>query len=409
MQIGSLGEEILLNDPSGAGKRGAATFSEPITVIAKRMPEVSVAPDQHQAPERPLKVLALTRYDRAGSSSRYRFYQFLPALERAGIHVTMSPLLPPDYIANLFRGRSITAWGVAKSFASRLLQLSRARQFHLLWIEKELLPYLPATVERWLAREQISYVVDYDDATFHQYDRHARWVVRAALGRKIDVVMARATLVTPGNVYLATRARAAGARRIEIIPTVVDLEQYTRRSEPDRSRQTLVIGWIGSPTTQHYLTELGPVLAAFAAERSARLVAIGASPGFAVAGIQTSVVPWSEATENRDLAACDVGIMPLTEEPWSRGKCGLKLIQCMASSLPVVGSRTEANAEIIAHGQNGFIAATAKEWLTQLRTLAEDPALRRRMGAAGRAHIEQGYSLQAIAPRIAGLLRSVRS
>src|SRR5215831_4230319 len=169
--------------------------------------------------DRPLKVLGLTRYDIAGNSSRYRFYQYLPALGAAGIQVRISPFLPPNYVRNLFLGRSITPWELAKAIGSRLLQVARAKQFDLLWMEKELLPWLPATVEQWLGRLGIPYVVDYDDATFHQYDRHRHRLVRTLLGGKIDTVMAGASLVTAGNVYLATRARAAGAKRIEILPT----------------------------------------------------------------------------------------------------------------------------------------------------------------------------------------------
>ncbi len=362
----------------------------------------------HPVADRPLEVLCLTRYDDAGSSSRYRFYQFLPALAPAGIQVSMSPFLPPNYISQLFQGRSITPWELTKSIGSRLMQIARVRQFDLLWIEKELFPWLPATVEGWLARLGIPYVVDYDDATFHQYDRHRLALVRSLLGKKIDKVMAGAALVIAGNTYLAARAHAAGAKRIEILPTVVDLEKYPVLNVQRPERTPFTIGWIGSPTTEHYLTEIAPILGAFARETGAKLNAIGARPRFSLPGIPVSVIPWSEQTESRELSACDVGIMPLTEEPWSRGKCGLKLIQCMAASLPVIGSRTEANGEIIKNGETGFLADTADEWHRSLRTLFTDADLRKRMGAAGRTHVEQIYSLQAVAPKLIDLLKSFR-
>jgi glycosyltransferase involved in cell wall biosynthesis len=359
--------------------------------------------------DRRLNVLCLTRYDNTGSSSRYRFYQFLPALDSAGIQVSISPLLPPNYISNLFQGRSITAWDLAKAIGSRLLQVAHARQYELLWIEKELLPWLPATIEGWLARLRIPYVVDYDDATFHQYDRHPQTLVRAFLGRKIDKVMAGAALVTAGNAYLAARAHAAGAKHVELLPTVVDLERYPEMSAPRSENTPFTIGWIGSPITEFLLTQIAaPVLGSFASETSAKLIAIGARPNFSMPGVPVSVVTWSELTENKELAACDVGIMPLTEEPWMRGKCGLKLIQYMASSLPVVGSRTEANSEIVAHNETGFLADTAEDWHRSLQTLWADPGLRQRMGSAGRTRVEKTYSLQAVAPKLIGLFESLR-
>jgi hypothetical protein len=117
-------------------------------------------------------------------------------------------------------------------------------------------------------------------------------------------------------------------------------------------------------------------------------------------------VPWSEAEEVAAISACDIGIMPLADGVFERGKCGYKLIQYMACGLPVVASAVGANREIVRHGIDGFLAETEEEWRDALRTLAADPALRARMGAAGRRRVEEAYSLQVAGPRMADILRA---
>src|SRR5207248_58096 len=160
-----------------------------------------------------------------------------------------------------------------------------------------------------LARCRIPFVVDYDDAIYHRYELNSNQLVRALLGRKIDVIMARANVVIVGNQYLEGRARAASARRVEQVPTVVDLERY-KISVPDE--HTFTVGWIGSPSTVPYLSTLGPVLTDFCRARNARLVLVGAR-GAAVDGLATEARPWSEETEVKDILDFDVGIMPLPD------------------------------------------------------------------------------------------------
>jgi glycosyltransferase involved in cell wall biosynthesis len=135
----------------------------------------------------------------------------------------------------------------------------------------------------------------------------------------------------------------------------------------------------------------------------ARFTAIGIDA--AALGLPMDSVPWSEQTEAQDIARLDVGIMPLVDAPFERGKCGYKLIQYMACGLPVVASPVGVNRQIVEHGVNGFLAETPEQWATALRTLCADPALRARMGAAGRRKVEQHYSLQVTAPRLVQILR----
>ncbi len=349
-----------------------------------------------------MKVLALPRYDPAGASSRYRLYQFLPRLRAAGLEVDDAPLVDHRYIDQLYRGRRASPTGLARAALARIGRVLAARAYDLVWIEKELLPFVPGWLEWLLQRSGVPVVVDYDDATFHRYDQHPSAAVRALLGRKIGRVMASASLVTAGNSYLAEHARAAGARTVEVLPTVIDLERYPRAAPA--TRDPLVVGWIGSPSTQKYLRHVAPALARFCRERGARVHAIGADKGFTLEGVPLEVVPWTEAGELEALRALDIGIMPLHDSPWERGKCGFKLIQYMACSLPVIASGVGANRDIVTHGETGFLAESEAEWLTALTALADSAETRRRMGGAGRARVESSYSVQAIAPRLIDLL-----
>lgn len=351
----------------------------------------------------PVRVQLLSRYGRLGASSRVRSYQYLPYLRDLGIAVESQPLLDDRYIDRLYRGRPQNAAAILAGYARRLMHLATSSRFDLLWIEYELFPWLPAWFERLLSRLGVPYVVDYDDPIFHRYDSHRNPLVRGLLGRKIDRVMREATLVVVGSEYLGERARQAGARRVEHVPTVIDLSRYQVATAAAGGPYT--IGWIGSPLTAHFLLLVREALAEVCKSLSARVSLVGAG-GLSLDAVPIDARAWSEATEVADLQRFDVGIMPLSDGPWERGKCGYKLIQYMACGRPVVASPVGANSQIVEHGVNGLLANTSADWVAALRAL-RDPALRARMGAAGRAKVEQGYSVQVTAPRLAALLRSV--
>jgi glycosyltransferase involved in cell wall biosynthesis len=283
--------------------------------------------------------------------------------------------------------------------------LLRRKQYDFIWIEKEALPWLPAWIEKGLL-SGARYSLDYDDAVFHNYDLHSHAIVRGLLGRRIDRLMGSACLVTAGNEYLAQRARAAGARRVEIIPTVIDLDRYApRKVGTDATRPTVV--WIGSPSTVRYLSLIAKPLAELSARLPFRLRVIGGH--IDLPGVDVEYVAWSEDREAPAIAACDVGVMPLNDSPWERGKCGYKLIQYMACGLPVVASPVGVNAQIVNEGVNGFLADGSSEWRDHLEVLISDATTRRDMGQAGRLMVEEKYSVQAIAPRLAVLLNQAKN
>lgn len=341
-----------------------------------------------------MKVLLLTKYPRKGASSRLRSMQYLPYVQGAGYQVVVSSLFDDAYLAGLYERGQRSARSVLVRYWLRMKVLLRAREYDLIWIEKEVFPYMPAFAERILRWVGIPYVVDYDDAIFHNYDLSSHGLVRRVLGKKIDVVMRHAACVIAGNAYLAERARRAGASHVEIIPTVVDHTRYTPRSAD--AGAPMVIGWIGSPSTQKYVLEIKESLIQACEQYGAVLRLVGATPEMAgqFAGVQVDIVPWSEDTEAELIRHMDVGIMPLPDGPWEKGKCGYKLIQYMACAVPVIASPVGVNVEIVSETGCGLLAESEREWKTSLMKLLDSSMLRVRMGEAGRAAVESRYSLQ---------------
>jgi glycosyltransferase involved in cell wall biosynthesis len=349
-----------------------------------------------------LRVLLLSRYCASGASSRVRYLQYFPYFQSQDIDVTVSSLLSDTYLRALYSGGS--RWReVASGYLGRLRVLLLARRFDAVILEKELFPFLPATAERLLRASGIPYLVDYDDAWFHRYDLHPNLLVRRLLGRKIDAVMRHSSIVVVGNEYLAERAKHAGAPRVEIVPTVVNAERYRPRQV--KSDTVPVIGWIGTPQTSRYLLPLLPVFRRLKERVPLRVVAVGARPDDFEGSI-VEVQPWSEETEVERIQMFDIGIMPLSDTPWERGKCGYKLIQYMACGIPVIASPVGVNEKIVKHGINGFLASD-DGWEEHLMTLLQNPKLRQTLGAQGRRDIEAWYSLQVQAPRWVSIIREV--
>jgi len=287
------------------------------------------------------------------------------------------------------------------AYRRRVRTLMGVHQFDLVWVEKEALPWFPAWLEIWLLRSA-PYVLDFDDAVFHNYDLHRFAWVRGVYGRRIDRLMEGARLVIAGNRYLADRATAAGARRVEVIPTVVDLARYVSKRKYSFAKKPHIV-WIGSPSSVQYLLELAEPLGMLANRLPFTLRVIGGGT-LAMRGVDVESMAWSADTEAAAIVECDIGIMPLRDTPWEQGKCAYKLIQYMACGLPTVASPVGANRDVVIEGGTGFFADTASAWMEKLERLLRDAALRQRLGQAGRARVEAEYCLQQTAPRLVRLL-----
>lgn len=351
------------------------------------------------------RIIFFTKYTRAGASSRYRTYQYLPCLQSAGFDLGIMPLLGDRYLISKFTAGGSTVRDVLIALGQRIIAVLTLPRRCTLVIEYELLPFFPAWLERWLCWWGCRWVLDYDDALFHQYDQHRNPWVRRLLGDKIATVMRLADAVVVGNDYLANYAKRAGAKHVMVIPTVVDLLRYPLQSVPSRT-DTFTIGWIGSPTTACYLLSIATALVELGRHGRVRVQLIGSGP-VELPGVPVEVLPWSEEDEVEMMRGFDVGIMPLPDEPWARGKCGFKLIQYMALGLPVVASPVGVNAEIVEEGVNGYLASTREEWCVALKRLMDSPADRQRMGQAGRRKVEAHYSLQVTAPKWVDVIREV--
>jgi hypothetical protein len=178
-----------------------------------------------------MRILVLTKYGRMGASSRMRLWQYLPWLQDAGINVVVQPLLSDELLQARYQRGSYGLSQLLAAYVRRCQVLMQRHHFDLVWIDKEALPWWPLWIELALLRG-IPYVLDYDDAIFHNYDQHPSMLVRLLYGRRIDNLMRGARLVVAGNEYLAQRARDAGSKHVEIIPTVIDLERYTLTTDP---------------------------------------------------------------------------------------------------------------------------------------------------------------------------------
>lgn len=349
-----------------------------------------------------LKVLLLSRYGRLAASTRYRFCQYLPYLKEHGIEVTEAPFWEDSYLRAYYLGKSRTHPSyLFKAYSKRLARLLTVSRYDLVWIYLEALPWLPAWLESLLLGKRTPYVVDYDDAWFHCYDHHPSLFIRQGLKKKIDRIMQKSALVVAGNEYIAARAEAAQAQRIEILPTVINLADYPLSLQPNN--EAFTIGWIGAPPTVRHLKTIHQALKKISLEPKTRIITIGAGL-LQLDGVNLEARPWNPQTEVQELQRFDVGIMPLIDSVFERGKCGLKLIQYMACARPVVASPVGVNQQIVRHGENGFQAHTTEEWLHAFQVIRATPDKGKSMGKAGRSQVEQQYSLQITAPKMVEFL-----
>lgn len=275
----------------------------------------------------------------------------------------------------------------------RLRDVRAARNFDLVLVHRESFPIGPAWVERLLRTMRVPYVFDFDDAIYlpaaSEANRRLAWLKGAG---KTKEVVAGASLVIAGNNHLAQWARRY-ARRVTVIPTTVDTERYQVRERP--VSDGVCVGWSGSLTTIVHLRLLEPVLRRLQREEGIRIRVIG-DASYRIDGAEVESLDWRAPSEVGDLSAIDIGVMPMPDDEWSRGKCGLKALQYMALGIPAVISPVGVNREI-ADGGAGILASTQDEWLAGLRALIADVELRSRIGAAGRARVEERYSVAAAA------------
>jgi glycosyltransferase involved in cell wall biosynthesis len=339
-----------------------------------------------------MKVLFFTKYSRKGASSRLRTFQYLDFFRSNGIECHVNDFFSDAYLEELYRTKKHNKFLALKSFLSRLIALVKIFRYDRVVIEKELFPYLPSFPEKLLSVLGIKYIVDYDDAIFHNYDISTNGIIRFFLKDKIRNVIKHAGLVVVGNDYLKDKAIEFGARRVILVPTVIDTDKYSAGDE--WRNKTVTIGWIGSPITFKYVRPFKDLFQKLASIYEIKLKFIGASTGLDMPEIE-EIIPWSEDSEVDVIKTFDIGIMPLEDNIWERGKCGYKLIQYMGCGVPVIGTPIGVNDILITNYHNGFKAVSLEDWEKSLKWLIEaGPDGRKEMGRRGRTIVEEHYSLQ---------------
>lgn len=346
-----------------------------------------------------IKVLGLALYGPLAASTRYRLGQYVPGLASKGIDLHIFHLLGDDYLRERFGGGSIQLAGLVKSTLARLDSLWRQHEYDVVMLHCELFPLMPGWMCRALIR--IPYIYDYDDAFYLKYRSGRLGLAGPLLGHKFDTVMAGASAVTAGNRVLAQYAKQYNGNT-QYLPTVVDIGRYL----PEHARRDgsiFTVGWIGSPTTVPYLSELVEPLSAVGQEGSLRLIVIGGKAPV-VPNVDVVEVDWNENTELDLINSFDVGVMPLPDNDWTRGKCAFKLIQYMACGVPVIASPVGTNVDIV-NSDCGLLASSRQEWIDALRILRDQPSRREEMGDAGRERVTKYYSLHQNLPVLENLIR----
>ncbi len=347
-----------------------------------------------------LKIIILTPYpEDTAPGQRFRFEQYIGFLRHKGHVVRYYSFLTHSAYANFYQltgYRKLLA--VISGYIRTVFHVFKSIRADFVFIYREATLGGPPVFEFLLAKvfgRKIIY--DFDDAIWltdneaeGRLERWLRW------RSKVKHICRWSYRISCGNNYLANYARQFNAS-VVVNPTTIDTENLHNpvRINCKRQPEQLIIGWTGSHSTLKYLNQLLPVLQQIEHEfyYVKFLVIANRDPKLQLP--RYFFVPWQKETEADDLACIDIGIMPLPDDEWTRGKCGFKALQYMAMEIPCIASPVGVNSEIIEHGKNGFLAASAGDWIKYLRLLITDESLRKKIGKAGRETVISRYSVKA--------------
>jgi glycosyltransferase involved in cell wall biosynthesis len=327
-----------------------------------------------------------------------------------GVQCTVRPFVNSDQVSELYKdgnmGKKIalTLGGLGR----RAGDIGRASKHDIVFILREAFALGPPFIENALAKFGGKMVFDFDDAIYMPSLAYNNAIDRLRDWNKPAKVIAKSNTVIAGSQYLADYAAKTAKGRIEVLPTVVDHNVYTPRDK-NVSDDHITLGWIGTPRGSHYVADLMPVFKSLHAQTpSLRFVFIGCA-AFDPQDLPIEFREWSLAREPQDIAEFDIGIMPLTDDEETRGKCGFKLIQYMSSGVVAVGSPIGVNKEIIEDGKSGLFADGQSGWEHSLSRLITDPEFRSTLANNGRKRAVERYSLQYTAPKMLKILQDTLS
>lgn len=342
-----------------------------------------------------MKVFFIVPYPTSGASNRFRVEQFFPYLKQEGIGYRLRPFLSEGCFRILyergFYARKIFYFIIAS--INRLLDIFRIISYDVIFIHRESYPIGPAVFEWIIYLMGKPIIFDFDDAIYlpNVSDTNT-FIGHFKCPSKINYIIKISSRVIAGNNYLRDYALVLN-KNVSVIPTCVDTDVYSPL--PKSKAEMLTIGWIGSPTTVKFLNPLRRVFERILEKYSnVNIVAVGAD--FKLNNSERVISKkWSLDKEVDDLQNFDIGIMPMPENEWTKGKCGFKAILYMSVGIPCVSSGVGVNKELISEGENGFLASGPDEWLSVLCRLLDDESLRRKTGQAARKTIVDEFSLRA--------------
>ena len=354
-----------------------------------------------------ISVCALVPYPvDTAPSQRYRIEQWAPDLESEGISVDLLPFADDQLMQLLHKpgNRTTKALANIRRCVRRIADVVAVRRYDAVYIHRTVCIAGPALLERLIPLFRKPVIFDFDDAIFklHTTEANRRFGWLKFPGKTASICRVSSHVVV-GNNWLAEYARQFNSR-VTIVPSSIDTEHY-RPVRKNVSNTRLILGWTGSSTSQTHLELFAPLLRELCTRRNVEVRVISDRQPV-LPGIDYVWQPWSSKTEAEDLAHFDIGVMPMPDDEWARGKCAFKALQYMAMGIPAVCSAVGANCEVIEHGKNGLLARTNEEWLESLELLIEQAELRRRLGEMGRRTVEERYSKRRCAALFAGVVRS---
>lgn len=339
-------------------------------------------------------VLALTRYDRLGASSRVRVLQYIPYLANQGVNVRVQALFNETDLRRLYNEGRRSLPRLVSALADRVATLFRTHRGDVIWLQQELFPFLPYAFEAALLAGK-KLVVDFDDA------QHLYYKDRFFCANKIENLMRRADTVTVGGPAMAQYARGAGARNVQLVFSAVDTRLFPHSSPPPH---VFTVGWIGTPmTASQSLHIVREPLARFLRETKSKAIFIGMDEA-QFRDLPGERIAWSETAERAALPRLSVGICPLEDNPWTRGKSGYKIIQYMAAGKPTLTSPVGIAADIVEDGVTGFHCRSGEDWYRRLRQLHDDQSLLTAQGKESRRRAEAKYDTSIAAAQIHRIL-----
>lgn len=342
------------------------------------------------------KILFITSHRRnRAPGQRFRFEQFYTYLESNGFHCEHSNLISDDDDAHLYsKGKYFQKYGILmKAIFRRLKDVSRANEYDIVFIHREALLLGSSYFEKRLSKTKAKLVYDFDDSIWlgdtSDANKKLRWLKYPG---KIAKIISISDVVFAGNKYLANYASYYNSN-VKIVPTTIDTDEYKRDPNSRRTDGKVCIGWTGSITTIKHFEFAIPILRKLKEKYGDKLVirVIG-DKNYTNPELDIKGIAWSKENEVQELSSFDIGIMPLPDDEWSKGKCGLKGLQYMALEIPAIMSPVGVNSEIIQDGINGYLAKNDQEWLEKLSSLIDNAALRETMGKAARQTVIDKYS-----------------